>query len=263
MADLEQGTAAAPASKAPEPGADAGGKDEFNQMYYYVYVFSLVIAAVGIGLYFFGGSQNSGIDGMIAMVGMLVTGIFLVTQSDLIVTYFRLQKETGRFKENNKKFKENLKAQKAEIQKLKRAEKAFEKLNASFGGSLEKAEEELGELEASARDKIGQGANQMLMMYAANKERNVPEEELDSAVQMLGLLYCRIYKDFKERMDSMKEAIRSSERFKKAKGLEADRLGKVFRETLGADEVKDVPDKVHNLMIEKGRNTIAREFMAD
>jgi len=257
--DIEQG-AAEPAAAAPAESEkdEPPAKEEFNNWYYIVYAFSLFVCIIGLFNYFFGGG---GLDGYIAGTLLLAVGIYLPLQADLIVTYLRLTRETARFKQNNKRFKSGLKRQEVQIRRLKKAEAAFEKLDKQFGGNIEKALEELEELQASAKDKIQQSANALLSMYSANADRMITAgAKVDEAISMLTMLYCRIYQNFFDRMKNMKQGIVESPRFEKDQGLTAGRMGTAFQVAL-SENVDDVTAKVRGVMAEKGRATLEQEWL--
>merc|ERR1711920_326519 len=139
---------------------------------------------------------------------------------------------------------------------------AFDKLDKQFGGNIEKAFEELEELQASAKDKIQQSANALLSMYSANKDRMITAgPKVDEAIQMLSSLYCRIYPKFFERMREMKKGIEESKRFKEEEGSTANRFGKAFQVSLSEDTVENIATQVQVVMAEKGRKTIEQEFL--
>lgn len=251
-ADLEQGKGSTQQETPDAP------KEEFNQWYYIVYAFSMIVMVIGVLAYFFGGG---GLAQGITSTLLLIVGIYLPLQADLVVTYFRLMKETQRFKQNNKRFKGGLRRQETEIRKLKKAKDAFEKLDKQFGGSLDRAAEELQELQATARDRIQQSSNALLSMYSANKDRIiVAGEKLDDAFVMLSSLYCRIYPKFFKRMEEMRKGIEQSPRFQKEQGLTPTRFSKCFEVSLSEDKIENIVDKVKIVMAEKGRATIEKEF---
>lgn len=267
--DIELGAVepAEPAAAAPaksdkdEPPA----KEEFNNWYYIVYAFSMFVCLIGFLNYFFMGFLGGGgLLGTVAGTLLLSVGIYLPLQADLIVTYLRLTRETARFKQNNKRFKSGLKRQEAQIRKLKKAEAAFEKLDKQFGGNIEKALEELEELQASAKDKIQQSANALLSMYSANADRIITAgAKVDEAISMLTMLYCRIYPNFFDRMKNMKQGIVDSPRFEKDQGLTAGRMGIAFQVALSEPNVDDITAKIRGVMAEKGRATIEKEWLDD
>jgi len=241
-------------------------KEEFNVWYYYVYAFSMFCLVVGVVSYLTADGLPFLSPGWWTGTLLLITGIYLPLQADLIVTYFRLMKETQRFKQNNKRFKGGLRRQEGQIRKLKKAQAAFEKLDKQFGGNVDKAFEELEEMQASAKDKIQQSANALLSMYSADVQKGQDRyiskgPKITEAIEMLTALYCRIYPAFFERVEAMRTGIEASDRFERDEGITPARFGKAFQVALSVEDVSNVEANVRAVMAEKGRATIEKEFL--
>jgi len=217
--------------EAAPAAADEEQPEEFNVMYYYVYAFSIFVLAIGIFMYIWPGH---GFVRWVCGTGLLTCGIFLMMNSDLVVTFIRLQREVGRFKENNKQFEKSIERQAAEVRRLRIAADAFDQIDQKFGGSVEKAAEMLESLEATAQSNITMNAKTMCRMYCdSDKDKQIDAgAEMDNAFDMLSSVFGGIYPKFQDRADKMKEGFNASPSFKKASaeggGVKVGKFAEIF-----------------------------------
>merc|ERR1719329_1219621 len=110
-------------------------------MYSAVYAASVVIFAAGALMWVVGQVQSVlggwAYSRQLVGTGLLVTGAFLMLNSDLVVTFLRFQRELGRFKSNNADLEDNLKDQAEKVRDLRISAELFEKLDKDFGGSVD------------------------------------------------------------------------------------------------------------------------------
>merc|ERR1712083_614723 len=77
---------------------------------------------------------------------LFVCGVFLMTNSDLVVSFLRMRQQVGRMQDMNEHFEECLDKQGDEVRKLTNAKRAFDELNLRFGGQLIAASSEVERL---------------------------------------------------------------------------------------------------------------------
>lgn len=224
-------------------GASEEQPEEFNVMYYYVYAFSVFILAIGVFMYIWPGH---GFVRWVCGTGLLTCGVFLMMNSDLVVTFIRLQREVGRFKENNKQFEKSIEKQAAEVRRLRIAADAFDQIDQKFGGSVEEAAKMLESLETTAQANITMNAKTMCRMYCdSDKDKQIDAgAEMDNAFDMLSSVFGGIYPNFQERADKMKMGFNSSPVFNKAAadggGVKVGKFADIFEMCLQSNK-KDRP----------------------
>eukprot|EP00747_Dinoflagellata_sp_TGD_P031738 gnl/TRDRNA2_/TRDRNA2_135524_c0_seq1.p2 gnl/TRDRNA2_/TRDRNA2_135524_c0~~gnl/TRDRNA2_/TRDRNA2_135524_c0_seq1.p2 ORF type:complete len:192 (+),score=65.81 gnl/TRDRNA2_/TRDRNA2_135524_c0_seq1:119-694(+) len=187
---------------------------------------------------------------MILGTAMFPTGIFLVTNADLIVTYFRLQAEVRRFAANNAAFEENLDEQAKEVRKLQTAAKAFKELDAKFGGDVNRATKELGKLEATMRDNMTQSCRTLCALYCdADRDRLLDlGEELDKFLEVLTQVFGAICDDFDKRATKIKEGITANAGVQAKGGLAVNKIGGVVAQALHESDINKIPAAVQQVL---------------
>lgn len=108
---------------------DSADAHDFNPMYYVVYAFSIFEFVVGAFMYYL---PSFSIIRRITGAMLYGSGIFLLTNSDLVVTYFRMMYQLGRFSENNEKFTKSLDTQATLVRKLTNDKKSLDTIKTKF-----------------------------------------------------------------------------------------------------------------------------------
>jgi len=228
------------ADRLPED-APVEGQD-FSTFYYYVYIFSMFMMAVGTWDFFFPFSTSTFVK-IIMGPGGLVTGIFLVLNTDLLVTYLRLVKEMGRLKENNRQFRTSLVEQKKKIRKLHEAEKALAEFEEFCGGSMGQLAKEMGEMTANARDSTRLTIAGMLSITRPKQEDVLAGKDLQTIVQSFSNTYVRAFPRIDERFAEMHKGLEASPRWQRVQSLSVNRL-KLILASVFFDEIKDIKEAV-------------------
>eukprot|EP00913_Durusdinium_trenchii_P010071 g9450.t1 len=161
---------------------------------------------------------------------LFCTGVFLMMNSDLIVTYFRLHEQVEKFKANNDDYQKNLDKQAQEVRTLQTAAKGFEEIERKFGGSMERAIKEATQTMADIFGAMIKGLRRLIGSWFDPEAcgRN-------------------------ERLPKMLEGIRGHKSFLKDKSLSLDAFSKAFEITLfvpdpkqfGNDAVAVATDRPH------------------
>merc|ERR1712190_575292 len=112
-------------------------------MYYVVYAFAVFVFIVGALMYFLPSSFTAGFVGgnvrRISGTCLYGCGYFLLSNSDLIVTYIRMKQQMHKLRQNTEKYEKGLEDQEKVVKKLKNTEQVFKKIDEKFSGDLAKA----------------------------------------------------------------------------------------------------------------------------
>ncbi|CAE8655888.1 unnamed protein product, partial [Polarella glacialis] len=136
--------------------------EDFNKLYYVVYAFSGLTFFVGLFMYVF---PQPGLVRPVVGTLLYAAGIFLLTNSDLVVTYVRMHEQVGLLKANNERFEKGLQNQAVEVRRLQTAAKGLDEIDRKFGGSVERAMKEIKQLQTAARANIGMSCKELCMIY--------------------------------------------------------------------------------------------------
>lgn len=252
-----------------------GGKDEDEEeqmtekdwdVVYHV-TFVLAIAVFGIGvLELVVGCAKSWIVHLTLGWGCLITGVFLLINVDVLVTFVRLIVEVERFKENNKKNRAILKEQKKKVEELKETEDMMTKFTALAGGQVETLDEVLGEMQATSGDTVKATLRQLFFMQAQKlrqlgKSRPSDVQQgntiptgpiLDQAFDTFHSVYVRAFPDLEQRMEELKKVIEASEYIAKKQRVTDSQLSGILHLILFT-EVPEIKEKGDAFMVEEER----------
>ncbi|CAK9089672.1 unnamed protein product [Durusdinium trenchii] len=222
---------------------DESKHEELNSLYYAWGPRLVVIFAVGLWMYLV--PQPGMVRPTIGTL-LFCTGVFLMMNSDLIVTYFRLHEQVEKFKANNDDYQKNLDKQAQEVRTLQTAAKGFEEIERKFGGSMERAIKEVRTMQTTARSQMAMTINKMVKLYLdTDGDRKISEKELEEATQTMADIFGAMIKGLRnERLPKMLEGIRGHKSFLKDKSLSLDAFSKAFEITLFVPDPKQVVQAV-------------------
>ncbi|CAE7611562.1 unnamed protein product [Symbiodinium natans] len=225
----------------------ASKEGELNALYYVVYAFSALIFAVGAWMYFV---PQPGLVRPITGTLLFGSGVFLMMNSDLIVTYFRLHEQVEKFRKNNEGYQKNLEKEAQEVRDLRRAQKGFEEIDRKFGKDVERAMKEIKVMQTTARSQVGMTIGRMVKIYLdADGDKRIADAELEEAVATMADIFGAMIKGLRtERLPKMLEAIRGHRSFRKEKTITLDAFSKAFEITLFVPDVKQVAQSVKTVL---------------
>lgn len=221
--DLEQGD-----------GHASRPEDESLRYYYCVYGFSLLIVVASIWAYIFPFSDGRLVKNVVGPCG-LVIGAFLILNSDLFVTYFRLLHETKRFKENNEEYTASLVQQRARVRELKEMQKSLATLDKICHGHLGDFQEELAELHANAQDSVMQNIGGVLAITRPNQQNIRAGKDLQTVLQVFRSSYIHGFSMIDKRYEEMMKGLEASSRWQEMQSLSADLLKSILVDTFFED----------------------------
>lgn len=231
-------------------GSDSEGAEEedFNVLYYVVYAFSVVVFAIGTFMYVI---PQPGLVRPATGTLLFACGIFLMMNSDLIVTYARLHEQVGKFKANNDRFDQSLQKQGSEVRRLQTAAKGLDEIDRKFGGSVKRAMKEVKQLETSARANIGMSCKELCGLYF-DKDRNREigaGQELKDALETLTTIFGAIVRDLRStRIPKLQQGLEGHKRFQQEKSLSVSIFTEAFECALFAHDPDQIPQAVSQVL---------------
>jgi len=182
---------------------------------------------------------------------LFACGIFLMMNSDLIVTYARLHEQVGKFKANNNRFDDSLQKQATEVRRLQTAAKGLDEIDKKFGGSVKRAMKEVKQLETSARANIGMSCKELCGLYF-DKDRNHQigaGKELDEALETMSTIFGSIVKDLRiARIPKLKEGLEGHKRFKEDQNVSVPAFTEAFECALFSHDPGQIPQAVSQVL---------------
>mmetsp|Transcript_9465 Transcript_9465/g.20976 ORF Transcript_9465/g.20976 Transcript_9465/m.20976 type:complete len:270 (+) Transcript_9465:83-892(+) len=210
--------------KKPARKDDGDQSGDFKCTYYAAYFFAILMLGLGIFLLLAPQSwrrQTKVVERISVGSGLIVCGIFLLTNADLVITYIRLKYEIGRFKENNKRFELSLKRMDEEVGKLQKTATAFKEIDKQFGGQVGKAVQAVDQLRAAISDKLAMCVKRLVRLYTEKDRDGLIDkgEEFDTTLAMMASVFSAVIPHYGEREEALKEAMCNHPKFKASQGV--------------------------------------------
>jgi len=237
-ADLEQGNG---------PNADLQSQDiieeAFSNAYYVAYGLSLFVLTLGMWAFFFSVSNSHLVSSILGWGGLII-GVFLVLNTDLLVTYARLVRETGRLKQSNKNYRSGLAQQKKIIKELTETEKAVQRFDAMCGGSMEQLQEELNEMRENSKMNTQRNIGGFFMVTRPQgQDFKAGGRELDAVLQTLSNTYIQAFPHVDVRFAEMHKGFQASGRWNQMQTVSCNRLKHIIISAL-FEKVEDIKESV-------------------
>merc|ERR1712150_220923 len=181
--------------------------------YYIVYASSIFFFVIGALMYLL---PSTSLVRRISGTLLYICGIFLLMNSDLVVTFIRLYHQIERFKENNLHFQASLDQQAEHVRSLVKAKQAFQELDSKFKGSVQNARKEIEKLATASRTSVAMCARQLCRLYAdTNKDGMIMlGPELDNIFDILRTVFGNVIQDYSDREVQLRDSMCSHPKFK-------------------------------------------------
>jgi len=201
--------------------------DHAGAMHYAVYSFSIVIFLTGLVEWIF---PAEGFFDKICGTLLFICGIFLMVNSDLVVTCIRMQHEVYRFKRNNGKLEKNTQRLGKKVRELHVAQKGLQDLDIGYKGTAQDAQRKIDQLKSAARSGITNVAKHICHLYGdVSKDRKINlGPELKNTLEMLGVVFGGVYEDFPERAKVLQETIERNPKCQSEGGLEDSKFAQLL-----------------------------------
>jgi len=181
--------------------------EDFNPLYYAIYALAVFTFVVGAFMYFL---PSISIVRRLTGTLLYAAGIFLLMNSDLLVTFARLHYQMDRFKGNNKNFEKSLTEQAGKVRELTRAAKGLDTISKRFNGNVKQAIKEVERLSDVVRSDIKMCCKNLLRLYsdAGGDRVLVPGPELEETFSMMRTVFAGVFrKDYDVREKSVRDAL--------------------------------------------------------
>jgi len=193
--------------------------DHVQGLHYIVYFFSLVVFIFGFILWM---NPAEGFFDKIGGTLLFVCGIFLMLNSDLVVTCIRMQKEVWRFQHNNRVFDKHQRELSKQVRELQLAQKGLQELDKGVNRTAADAQRQVDSLKSAARSNITNVAKHICHLYGdASKDRKINlGAELSNTLEMFEIVFGGVYEDFPDRSKALREAIEGNKNCQSERGVE-------------------------------------------
>lgn len=223
---------------------------EFNPLYYVVYGISVFVFLVGTYMYFMP-TLSVNIVRPISGTLLYASGIFMIMNSDLLVTMVRLYVQVGEFRKNNKKFEISLQAQAKIVRRLQTAAQGFKQIDSQFGGLMKKAMKEVGQQEQAARANVALTCGSLCRLYCDidHDHRIEAGAELEKCIDLMATVFGPLVgTDLRDkRLPELKKGLLASEEFKTA-GCPFPVFAQLLEKAMLANDIKSIAADTQRLM---------------
>lgn len=190
---------------------------------------------------------------MMAIIGscfMAFCGIFLGMNATLFASMLRLRHEVGKFKETNAAFESDINENATIIRKLQKAAVAFKEIDKQFGGSVQKAVENVDKVRATLRMKIAMNCQKLIRLYADTGTSRSLEKgvELDHTFEVLKNVFSGVIEDYAERSAKFKDTLYKNEDFLSHGAVDVNVFSKAMEAALLEEDVDSVAKVVEAVL---------------
>jgi len=224
-------------------------ENSFSLWYFVVYGFAVLIEAVGIYVYFF---PRKGTISIIVGAGLNVTGIFLLMNPDLLVSFVRSRQQIQYFLNNNQLLETEVEDQAARMQHFAKTATAFDKLDKEFDGDVMSAHMQMDRLRATTQDELVQTARALTANYIdANGDGIVNlGPEMDLACGILKGFFGNIFLRFDERWRAVRLSLYANASVQWKQGVSTVTFSRIIGMMLSEDDISKIPSRTKSIVDE-------------
>lgn len=231
-----------------EHDVEGGVEQDFNPLYYAVYAFAIFEFIVGAVMYL---APNPSVVGRIVGTMLYGIGFFLMTNSDLIVTYFRMRYQRDRLRRNNAAFAKSVTEQASVLRELSMTAQSLDMINKRFGGDVRRAVKDVDRLSDVVKSDIRMACKSLVRLYLDKDASHVIASgaQLDQAFDLIQLVFGGVFrKDFDERAAALKEALGSSAKVRADRGIAEGKFAELQAMTLVEPDTRRIRDIAQRLL---------------
>lgn len=223
--------------------------DEGDFAYRFVSCCAVLVCAFGVVQYLLL-TPEAGLSRTFVGTGLLITGIFIAMQNDLLVTWWRMRRQMTAFRQNNDDFEEHLTEEVTRVEDLKKVADAFDTLQTKFNGSLKAMDRRLEEMKYSSRSEVKEVAGLLVRLYGDrdNDHRLELAQELDLSLEALNLAFASICPDIKQRTFKLKQVVLNNPKIKKNTAMSVDFFAELVEKAVNAKDLSTVVQEVQQTL---------------
>jgi len=242
-----------PATDQEQPSVENKGLHQeeysFSGWYFVVYGFALLIEAVGIYMYFF---PRKGPISIIVSTGLNVTGIFLLMNADLLVSFVRCHQQIQYHLNNNKLLETEVEDQAACLQHFAKVATAFDKLDKEFDGDVMVAHMRMERLRATTQAELVQTARALTAHYIDANGDGIVDlgPEMDLACRILKGFFGNIFLRFDERWRAVRFSLFANASVLRKQGVSTVTFSRIIGMMLSEDDLTKIPFRTKSIVDE-------------
>mmetsp|Transcript_43846 Transcript_43846/g.82235 ORF Transcript_43846/g.82235 Transcript_43846/m.82235 type:complete len:299 (+) Transcript_43846:125-1021(+) len=210
-------------------------------------------------------------DRTITAIGLLACGLFLLNNSNMLVSFWRLLAERERFRRHNAAIAKAVRKQVGKIQHLRTAMVALQALDTRFNavgagiGALEKAMQELPEALADLKIEAARHVPTLCRLYVHREKDHLLHAgpKVAKALDTVAALLSGQFADIFERRSVVEAGLEATLFYQDNGGLDVGTLGEIMAKALLAEDgdgiiagVNEVVDKAHEKLRAERRKAL-------
>lgn len=210
-------------------------------------------------------------DRTITALGLLVCGLFLVNNSDMLVSFWRQLAERERFRRYNAAIAKAVRKQVGRIQQLRTAMVAFQALDTRFNavgagiGALEKAMQELPGAITDVKVQSARHIPTLCRLYVHRRKdhRLQAGSQVSQALDILAALLGGQFPDIFERRAAVEACLEATLFYQDNGGVDVGTLGEIMAKAVLAEDgpgivasVNEVVNKAHERLRAERRKAL-------
>lgn len=186
---------------------------------------------------------------MIAGCCLVICGLFLCFNVDIVVSYMRMRHEMAVFEANNEEFEEHIQEEEAVVAKLRKSKDALGRINQEFGGDVKRASQESEKLKAVTRTSLGNSCRAICKLYTdKDRDRLIDKgEEMDQTLELLASIFGGFVPDWPEREAQLRAGLLKHPKYKDAGGVKQNVFSDAMQCTIEL-EINQIKPRVVQIM---------------
>jgi len=222
-------------------------EEDVNPLYFAVSFVALFVSAFGACLYIW---PSWSIWNRVCGTLLFACSIFMLMNSNLVVSTARLAFHVARMKDNNERFEGSLQAHAEELRKLNKFKKGLKQVEAQFGGNIERAVLEVGRLSDVSRSDIARCTKELCRLYCDKDNDQIISmtDEFDDTMRLMSIVFSATVKDYAEREEKVREGIMGMAIVRRKLGINRRLFELIMETALSEPDVQQVPRAVRKII---------------
>lgn len=193
---------------------------------------------------------------IITGVSLLACGLYLTTNSEVLIAFWSLLSEYERSRRTKKSLTKLVRKQVAQLHRLRTARLAFQALDERFNavgagfGAVQKAVQELPQVLAELKVSAAQHVPTLCRLYVHNERSHHlrAEAEVSEALDILSALLENQFADVHERMMVLEGSLQATLFYRDQDGIDVGTLAEIVTKALLAEDGPQITAAVNEVM---------------